>query len=883
MPIQGSLAEAGLPDVLQLLALGRKTGCLSMLDGAMHGEIYLDQGRISYATVANRLDRLGEVLVKSGRITREQLQEATEAQARGSKEQIGKILVTSGHIERAELERWVGLQVEEAVYFLFTWRQGTFTFTADRRPPHEPLPVPLEAEGLLLEGARRVDEWSQIEKKIPSFDLIYRRSKDRSGATVPSELTYPQQRILPLLDGTRDVTGLVDATGLGEFDVGKALYGLVTAGLAQLVERRAHVRHLDYRELLAYVVREAEFADPQRRKDAGRHIVDCPTCADRLRTIQVRRTEGSGTFRAVEPDLFVEAASAPAASPPQPAAAVVLPGGGPQMVERRAGNRRSGRDRRQFERRAGMDRRQNVNPSWGSDHEERRMGPRRADDWVAARRRRSSDAERRNAAGTQNARPHAGQRHTEARLKRPFERRGGDRPIPVETTLEEELGGEAPEAAARDEQVSPAAEAAAGAPAQSRLPVSTPTYDRRKPPSPPEPGGRRTTDLAWLVSPQESVEMIRASRSAVPRQQGSSAPAAPPAEARSSVAEVRPPQPVSSPRQGSARPAAPPHEAAAPERSWAALDEAWAKREAKPTGPYVGRDPFPMRRFAAAAGLVAVVAAAYLIGEHGGRSRTGQAAQAAAGEPAPGPETAARQQPTGTRAIGPRANGRGGVQVTAHVVPPASRTPSAPAPSAPAATAARAAPVPTAAAAQPSPAPSPSPQAIAPPPAPTQPAPQQAEAPAAPAPAAVTPTRPAAIPAVNATEPDRDLAAGGWAPAERAAAVATLGGTLGAVEGLYIESISQSTAGTRTRVRVAQLTPAGERIVLTETRAGAAVRGGPGPAVVTALRVMPPSEAYPFSTGTVSLGNVLITVKSGLAADALKSLLGKLADVSQTQ
>jgi hypothetical protein len=84
-------------------------------------------------------------------------------------------------------------------------------------------------------------------------------------------------------------------------------------------------------------------------------------------------------------------------------------------------------------------------------------------------------------------------------------------------------------------------------------------------------------------------------------------------------------------------------------------------------------------------------------------------------------------------------------------------------------------------------------------------------------------------------------------------------------------------------VRVAQLTPAGERIVLTETRAGAAVRGGPGPAVVTALRVMPPSEAYPFSTGTVSLGNVLITVKSGLAADTLKSLLGKLADVSQTQ
>ena len=223
MPIQGSIAEAGLPDVLQLLALGRKTGCLSMADGETHGEIYLDAGRVSYATVANRLDRLGEALVKSGRITREQLAEATQQQARGSKQQLGKILVDSGHIERQELERWVSLQVEESVYFLFTWKQGTFTFTSDRRPPHEPLPVPLEAEGLLLEGARRVDEWSLIEKKVPSFDLIYRRSKVKLGTNAAGELTYPQQRILPLLDGTRDVSALVDVTGLTEFDVGKAL------------------------------------------------------------------------------------------------------------------------------------------------------------------------------------------------------------------------------------------------------------------------------------------------------------------------------------------------------------------------------------------------------------------------------------------------------------------------------------------------------------------------------------------------------------------------------------------------------------------------------------------------------------------------------------
>jgi hypothetical protein len=144
------------------------------------------------------------------------------------------------------------------------------------------------------------------------------------------------------------------------------------------------------------------------------------------------------------------------------------------------------------------------------------------------------------------------------------------------------------------------------------------------------------------------------------------------------------------------------------------------------------------------------------------------------------------------------------------------------------------------------------------------------------------PPPPAAAPAASAAsaaEPDRELAAGGWIAVDRAAATSLLGGTLGAIQGLSIESISSSAAGSRPRVRLAQLTATGERIVLTETRAGAAVRGGAGPAVVTALRVMPASEAYPWCTGTASLGNILVTVKTKLSADALRPLLQRLGEV----
>ena len=73
MAIQGSLEEASLPDVLQLLALGRKTGCLSLTEGSLEGQIFLDKGLVCHAAIANRRDRLGVALVKGGKITRKQL------------------------------------------------------------------------------------------------------------------------------------------------------------------------------------------------------------------------------------------------------------------------------------------------------------------------------------------------------------------------------------------------------------------------------------------------------------------------------------------------------------------------------------------------------------------------------------------------------------------------------------------------------------------------------------------------------------------------------------------------------------------------------------------------------------------------------------------
>ena len=957
MPIQGNIEEAGLPDVLQLLSLGRKSGCLTLVDGETQGHIYLDVGRISYATVANRLDRLGEMLVKNGRITQQQLSSAVEEQGRAGHRQLGRILVDSGKIDRAELERFIRLQVEQAVYYLFTWKQGTFSFTSDRLPPHQPLLVSLDAEGLLLEGARRVDEWSLIQKKIPSFDLVYRSTRDKLGSSAAG-LTDEQKRILPLLDGARDVADIIDVTAMSEFEVGKALYGLVTAGLIQIVERRAHIRHLEYRDLLAYVVREAEFTDPQRRKEAARHIVDCQTCAERLRSIHVRRSTGVGMAAVDEPATIAEPARITPAPQHAPSTSQRAVAEAPAVVDWPDRERRTGRDRRAVDRRAGRDRRHAMSLSAGQRSIERRKGPRRDDDRRVdlPRDRRGADAFPGPGEAVAAAAAWSADQGTEVTELEQFQVLEQGSEVPADAAVAAEMSaGETTSFGASVMAVASAAEATVPPPSLSPPEVPPSSGKAASPGSAgtePDSGG-----LDWLVSPRESLEMIRASQT-----QLRAMAAATDAQAKGTV-DVPAARPAADRRSPTARSAASNGviartESRRIERFRGGPSGAQATDGGKGASPAVPRQAFPLRSLAVAAVIACVALIGYMAGQLGKPGRAGRPDETTAASTL-APTAAQAQSRTSARPDASRAPEKVAAQelaprtaasaaqpkpeLAAHPAPElrtaAPAAPAKPEPRTTAQASVQRAP-PAVVAAQPAAAPR------AQPPTPTVgvirgvvhdaaggtvagarvsvrgttlsavadgsgafeirdvPDGQAAlqisadgyvagsaqvratagatvpadltlgKVPAAPRPAPAAP-----VVAATAGEPDRELSAGGWAAVDRAEATSILGGTLGAIQGLPIESISKSTAGSRTRVRIAQITQSGERIVLTETRAGAAVRGGPGPVVVTALRVMPASEAYPWSTGTASLGNILVTVKTSLSADVLRPLLNRLGEV----
>ena len=240
MAIKGSLGEAGLADVCQLLSMGQKTGCLSVTDRSRFGQIYFDRGRITFATLVNRRDRLGDLLVRQGSLSHEELMAAVDAQAEQPNRRLGELLLERGAIDSDTLAAAIRKQIEEAVYYLFTWTRGSFYFEAGRTPHHGEILISASPETLMLEGARRVDEWKIVEQQVPSMDLIFDVDPVAVDAADAADvrLTAEQKLVLGLVDGERTVAELAESSGLGELATGRALYSLIQAGLAHRVGRR---------------------------------------------------------------------------------------------------------------------------------------------------------------------------------------------------------------------------------------------------------------------------------------------------------------------------------------------------------------------------------------------------------------------------------------------------------------------------------------------------------------------------------------------------------------------------------------------------------------------------------------------------------------------
>lgn len=242
MPIEGPLRELGIHDVFQLLDLAQKTGVLRVNSELRQngGTVYFDRGAVVAAEIQSNPHPLGAILVRSGKLSESDLSRARDMQAAGDSRRLGEILVAVGALPRKELDRQVRAQVEEVIFELMNWSEGYFSFTETALndvPAQATLRIPTGA--LMMEAARRIDEWSRIESKVPHLGVVPRLVPPDDAASEPMDLLPAEWEVLAGVDGDRDVHALAEAVGRSEFDVARTLFGLASAGIVALDDPRA--------------------------------------------------------------------------------------------------------------------------------------------------------------------------------------------------------------------------------------------------------------------------------------------------------------------------------------------------------------------------------------------------------------------------------------------------------------------------------------------------------------------------------------------------------------------------------------------------------------------------------------------------------------------
>jgi hypothetical protein len=233
MSISGNLETMEASELLQWLAHGRKTGTLLISRAKVEKRIFFDKGTVIMTSSSNPKEYLGHFLVSHGLIDEAVLAKAMEMQEQ-NKMLLGKILVTIGAISEEELDQMLRLKLEESVYEVFTWPEGEFHFLDGELPEFTMIPLSLNVNALILEGAKRVDDWRRIRQSISSNQIV----PVAVGELVPPEGDSHADTILKLVDDDRTIEEIALHSHATEFHVCRVLLEQVEARKVKLIRPR---------------------------------------------------------------------------------------------------------------------------------------------------------------------------------------------------------------------------------------------------------------------------------------------------------------------------------------------------------------------------------------------------------------------------------------------------------------------------------------------------------------------------------------------------------------------------------------------------------------------------------------------------------------------
>ncbi len=232
MALRGNLRDFTITQLLNLINLAQKTGTLIVDGPSDQAQVSFREGKLAYARIGREDGGLASVLHKAKKLNVNQYRTISERAGRMTDKELGLLLINAGYVSQEDILLNLQSYFTDVIRRLFTWVEGLFRFENELLPPEDRINVRLDLENLIIEGSRQLREWEQLQDEIPSLDLAL---KFTERPMTNLNLSVEEWRVVKYIDPKNTMKQIAAAAKLSDMEIRRIVYGLLQAGLAEMV------------------------------------------------------------------------------------------------------------------------------------------------------------------------------------------------------------------------------------------------------------------------------------------------------------------------------------------------------------------------------------------------------------------------------------------------------------------------------------------------------------------------------------------------------------------------------------------------------------------------------------------------------------------------
>lgn len=235
MALKGNLKDFGTTQLLNLVHLARKTGALQLWRDSKESELYFREGKLIHAIMTGDDGLLTSMLVKGGKLSRDQAQAIRTRSRERDDKRLALILIQNGYVSKEDVVQSATNYILDIVYHLFTWTDGQFNFEPDKEPDRTRLTVPIELSNVIMEGSRRVQELERLQDELPDLSIALKFTDHPDAKLRNISLSSEEWKIISYVKPTNSIRQIARANAMSDVQIRKIVYGMLQAGLVELV------------------------------------------------------------------------------------------------------------------------------------------------------------------------------------------------------------------------------------------------------------------------------------------------------------------------------------------------------------------------------------------------------------------------------------------------------------------------------------------------------------------------------------------------------------------------------------------------------------------------------------------------------------------------